>query len=146
MNIEIPIVVAVTLFIANIGAFVGCGRMLASSIAREYKQRFDAQEAATKQRIESQATATTLAIDAINQANKSATDGLAGSMDRLAKSVESIGKQTQRIEYELPREYMRREDHNAAMGTVNAKMDAVYAQQAHLLTIVSRMEGKLTNG
>lgn len=135
MNIEIPIVVAVTLFLANIGAFVGCGRMLASSIAREYKQR-----------IEAQATATALAIDAINQANKSATDGLAGNMDRLAKSVESVGKQTQRIEYELPREYMRREDHNAAMGTVNAKMDAVYSQQAHLLTIVSRMEGKLTNG
>lgn len=66
-----------------------------------------------------------------------------GHVAELRGTINQLDSQIRRIEYELPREYVRRDDHVEAMATVTAKIDAVQAQGAHLLSMVARMEGSL---
>lgn len=115
-DITLPIATAAVIVIALLSAFAFLVRVIAKSFENSVRDKFAEAEKAR-----------------------------ANDQQMLRADLSKLKDQVHLIERELPREYVRRDDHVEAMAVVNAKMDAVQAQGAHLLTLVARMEGKLNN-
>lgn len=113
-DITLPLATAVVIVIALLGAFAFRVRVTAGNFEKSVKEKF-------------------------TQAEASRT----ADQTALRSAIDKVNEQVGRIEWELPREYVRRADHVEAMATVTAKIDAVQQQGAHLLSLVSRIEGKV---
>lgn len=115
-EITLPIVAVITIGLAAAGAVAFLVRVIARNFETSVKDKFTEAEKAR-----------------------------ANDQQMLRSDLVKLKDQVHAIERELPREYVRRDDHIEAMATVTAKIDAVQAQGAHLLTLVARMEGKLNH-
>lgn len=64
-----------------------------------------------------------------------------GHVRELRTAMATLDSDVRRLQQDLPREYVRKEDYVQAMATVYAKIDTVQAGQQHLIMMVGQLDG-----
>jgi outer membrane murein-binding lipoprotein Lpp len=67
---------------------------------------------------------------------------VSGRLGELSSSISKLSGDVHRLERDMPREYVRREDHVQALAIVNAKIDAIQSGQQTLIMLVGKLEGR----
>lgn len=64
-----------------------------------------------------------------------------GHIDGLRTAINALDGDVRRLQADMPKEYVRKEDYTAQMGTVYAKIDTVAAMQQTLILMVGKLDG-----
>ncbi len=107
MSVELQILFAAVAAVGTIaGGYWSIARVIVAQFKDELKRRFDALELARQE----------------------GSRAWAERMTRMEGKQEELEKDVRQILIELPREYVRREDHIRFETVINAKLDAVAAR------------------